>query len=163
MTEETPVTDIEVTEIHVKNEDNTEEKLIELLRQGKATWKSIGFLSDKLKVLPEDIIKIIQNNTLICTRSGVKEGVLYCAHVNNLSKTKEPEKVTVKEEDRYIIATCHNALVLLTGILKKHALRIHDISPEAFLAMNAARQKLLLGNSLFGQAINSNMDSLPDL
>jgi hypothetical protein len=176
--EKVPVDDIDVATRRIIDNDaitkEVQEKLhAELVKEGKV-WRTSKALADKLNVDVVALDDFLQKQPSVCVRPSKDEGVFLYALLKRLEAEESPQRVQpmpvaveeimrplIKDEDKYAIASLHNAYVLLDMTMKKYAMRIYERNSEAFTQLASAKDKLEAGIVLYAKKLKIDLSKLP--
>lgn len=132
-------------------------------------WRTPASLANKLGVDAVDLVKWMDKVPDLARKPSKEDGVYYYGIAFNPTTPDDKEKKkkltrpVLKEEDRYVTGFLHSIYGQLYRTLDKYAIRIHDLSPEAFTALLNARDRLSAGLVLFQNVTNTDVEKLPKL
>lgn len=137
--------------------------------RSKNLWRKLESLAQTLGVDVQKLRQWLDVAPGILRRRGKGDGVFfYCLkerHDNEIKKQKEKKvdinRPSVREEDRYALATFHMTYWMLYKALKSYALEISQVDKDAFNNFAVALDKLESGLVVFSKKVGASIEKLP--
>lgn len=153
----------------------TEDFIKKLLAEfhSKNLWRKLESLAQALEVDVQQLRQWLDAAPGVLRKRGKEDGVFfYCweqRHNREAQQEKEKEKEkkggvkrpSVREEDRYALATLHMTYWTLYKTLKTYGLEISQVDNDAFNNFAVALDKLESGLVLFSNKSGAAVDKLP--